>query len=163
MWRALWIKSPSAAATISIDTQPWHNTRPACYLSSLLAAFWVCKLRALSWGWEGPYVSGSRSLVLISDRSTTLDAFLNLLNPSTGPTFICCRSITFGRNAQTKALNMHSHLSGIALVRSGLRSLQKLRVVFLLLLMLKASGSQPLLAYSLARDGSFTLALPLSN
>lgn len=61
-------------------------------------------------------MSGLRSLVLISDTSSTLDALPNLLNPSTGPTFICCKSIQLGRNIQSKAVDLFCHLSGIALV-----------------------------------------------
>ncbi len=99
-----------SAATLSTNTQPVHGLliwAPSCFFRSQAVD--------LSWGWEGPYVSGLRPLVLISDRSSTLDAFPNLLNPSTGPTFICCRSIKLEKNIQNKAPDLFFHLWGIAL------------------------------------------------
>lgn len=115
---------------------PSTHTQPAFYMSSLLAYFF--RLHTV---WFKLRVRGTLrvrfEVTCVNVRQIQYIRCLNLLNPSTVSTFICCRSIKLGRDIQSKALDLFWHLSGIALVISELCSL----LVFLL--MIKALRRRP--------------------
>lgn len=102
----------------SSTTVEWLKAQTHClYMAHLLFRLPVLftSLWGSSWVWVGSYVSGLRSLVFKWNRSSTLDMFANLLNPTAGEISMCCTSPKLVTKVQTKALDLFCHLWGIAL------------------------------------------------